>query len=154
MTYCRGFNWLEVRPPVPVKIPAKSVAIGVLVYGQNLRHKLVAWVQDYLGVEYRIELGSLNFKGWQTLGAAIPAYVRNYSRYVPQDRILLLKKLVVEFDPDEDVQPLGAYYYFDNFTAAVDNYKEPYDGSEMFDEDGVSIFELQQTSWLTNSRNK
>ena len=152
MTYTRGFDWLEVKPPTPIKIPPKTKAIGVLVFGQNLRHHLAAWVRDYHGVDYRIDLGSLNFRGWQTLAAAIPTYVPVYSRYVPQDKPLWLQKLVVEFDPDEEVQPLGTYYYFDNFEAAIDTYNEPWDGSEMYDADGTSIFELQQITWMSNSR--
>jgi hypothetical protein len=152
MVYSRGFNWLEIKPPVPVKIPPKSKAIAVTTFGRNLRHTLVAWVEDYLGVEYRIVLGSMNFKGWQKVAAVIPSYVRTYSRYVPEDRPLWLKKLVVEFDPDEF--PMTAYYYFDNFEAAVDTYKEPYAGDDMINEDGEDIFELQQRTWLTNSRRK
>ena len=147
-TYQRGFIWLEFTPPRPVTIPPKSKGIALLTFGRNLNHHLVAWVQDYLGVEYRIDMGSMNFKGWKRMAAVIPPYVRNYSRYVPEDRPLLLKKFVIEYDPDE--YPMTAYYYFDNFEAAVDTYKEPWPGDNMIDEDGVDIFEKQQYSGVTN----
>ena len=130
-TYCRGFNWIEIKPPSPIFVPGTTKAIALSVAGRNLRHKLVAWVEDYQGVEYRIEMGSMNFKGWQRIAAPIPAHVKQYTRYVPEYRPLKLVKFVIEFDPDE--MPGDYYIYVDNFEAAADMYEVAYDGDELID---------------------
>ncbi len=131
ITYCRGFNWIEIKPPSPIFIPGTTKAIALSVAGRNLRHKLIAWVADYLGTQYRIEMGSMNFKGWQRIAAPIPTFVKQYTRYVPEYRPLHLIKFVIEFDPDEMV---GDYYlYIDNFEAAADMYEQTYDGDELID---------------------
>lgn len=141
ITYTRGFNWVEIKPPSPILIPGTTKAIAVTVAGRNLRHNLVAWVQDYRGIEYRIELGNINFKGWQRVAAPIPAYVKQYSRYVPEYRPLKLTKLVLEFDPDE--MPGDYYIYLDNFEAAVDLYKPAYDGDDLLDDVGTEKWEKE-----------
>jgi hypothetical protein len=138
--YLRGYNWIEFKPPQPVLIPGTTKAISLLVMGRNLRHNLVAWVQDYLGVDYRIVMGPMNFEGWRRVATRIPSYVKQYSRYIPSYRPLKLTKFVVEFDADEF--PESYYLYVDRFEAAVDTFKATTD-DELLDEMGHEKWDLQ-----------
>jgi hypothetical protein len=139
ISFLRGFNWIEVKPPQPIEIPGTAKALSILAFGENYRHRLIAWVKDWQGIEYRIDMGSLNFKGWQRMAVPIPPYVKQYSRYVPSYRPVKLTKFVIEFDPDEFS---GNYYlYLDRFEVAVDVYKAPYDGDDMMDQYGIERWE-------------
>jgi hypothetical protein len=145
VSFTRGFNWVEIKPPAPVRMPAKAKAISAIVMGRNFRHKLVAWVQDYWGQEYRIEMGSLEFKGWRRVSALIPDYVRSYSRYVPEYRSLYLKKFVIEFDPNEyPGEEYAFYFYLDRFEVARDVFNDTSYEDLLLDEAGQEQFDREQ----------
>jgi len=145
VAFSRGFNWVEIKPPSPIRLPQKAKALSVLVMGRNFRHKLVAWVKDYWGREYRIEMGSLNYKGWKRISALIPNYVKTYSRYVPEYRSLYLTKFVIEFDPGEYPGEEYAFYlYLDRFEVARDVFQDVSYEDLLLDEYGQELFDKEQ----------
>lgn len=148
--FVRGFNWIEVKPPTPLRVPGTTKALSVWVLGRNFRHKLYAWVKDYRGIEYKIYMGQLNFMGWKRVSALIPHYVKQYSRYVPQYKPLYFTKFVIEFDPDE--LPVAQYIYLDRLQAATDMYKYDYDGADFLDpESGEERWETELWNYSEES---
>lgn len=145
VSFNRGYNWVEIRPPAPIRLPLKTKAISVLAMGRNFRHRLVAWVRDSWGQEYRIEMGSLAFKGWRRLSAVIPNHVRHYSRYVPEYRPIYLTKFVIEFDPAEYAgEDYAFYFYLDRFEVARDVFREADYEDLLLDENGYELFDKEQ----------
>ncbi len=141
-TYTRGFTWTEITPPQPILIPSGCKAIYMWVCGRNYRHHMEVWVKTKKdNYEYKIDMGSMNFKGWKRMWAYLPDHVPQYQKHVPQFITLYITRFVIRHDPDE---PNGVYYcYFDDLDAAVDllAHKEYYDGSDMINTSGVERFE-------------
>ncbi len=138
-SYQRGFNWCEIKPPRPIEITGNLKGLSIWALGRNYRHKLEIWVKNYQGIEYPIEMGSLNFKGWKQLSARIPMYIPYYTKYVPQFKKLKITKIIIRHDPNEIN---GIFYlYLDNLEAIVDVYNDKYDVEDMLNENGVERFE-------------
>ncbi len=138
-TYHRGFNWCEIKPPRPIVINGNLKGLSIWALGRNYRHKLEIWIRNYQGVEYPIEMGSLNFKGWRQLSARIPMYIPYYTKYVPQYKSMEITKIIIRHDPNEIN---GIFYlYLDNLEAIVDVYQDKYDGDNMINEEGIERFE-------------
>lgn len=147
VSFVRGFNWVELKPPSPIRMPENTKAISALIMGRNFRHKICAWVRDDWGQEYRIEMGTLNYKGWKRVATIIPSHVKTYSRYVPEYRSLWLTKFVIEFDPEEYPGEEYAFYlYIDRFEVARDVYKDTSYEDLLLDEYGQEQFDREQWS--------
>lgn len=140
-SYSRGFNWTEITPPTPIKIPGNCKALAIWANGRNFRHNLEAWVRNYEGKEYFVNLGSLNFSGWKLIAAKIPGNIKQYSKYVPQYKPLYFIKFVVRHHPDERT---GTFYlYLDDFQAACDMFREPLDNLMIDQESQMEYFDKQ-----------
>ncbi len=138
-TYRRGFTWCEITPPTPIRIVGKLKALSIWACGRNYRHRLEIWVKNYQGNEYPIDMGSLNFRGWQKLAARVPMYIPYYTKYVPQYKPIDISRIIVRHDPNE---PTGVFYlYLDSIEAIVDTYEDTYDGDNMINEAGVERWE-------------
>ncbi len=150
-SYTRGFNWCEIKPPRPIEMVGNLKGLSIWALGRNYRHKLEIWVKNYQGIEYPIEMGSLNFKGWRQLSARIPMYIPYYTKYVPQFKKLAITKIIVRHDPNEIN---GVFYlYLDNMEAIVDVYDDKYDGDDMLNENGIERFEEILTPKKSNNNN-
>ncbi|MBN1898312.1 MAG: hypothetical protein JW827_06015 [Spirochaetes bacterium] len=138
-TYHRGFTWTEITPPTPIRVVGKLKGLSIWACGRNYRHRLEIWVKSYQGVEYPIDLGSLNFRGWKHMPARIPMYIPYYTKYVPQYKPMDITRIIIRHDPNEIV---GVYYlYLDTIEAIVDTYTDTYDGDNMINERGVERWE-------------
>jgi len=137
--YHRGFTWTEITPPTPITVTGKLKGLSIWACGRNYRHRLEIWVRNYQGNEYPIDMGSLNFRGWQKLSARIPMHIPYYRKYVPQYFPLDITRIIVRHDPNEIT---GNYYlYLDTLEAIVDVYVDTYDGDDMINEKGQERWE-------------
>ncbi len=138
-SYHRGFTWVDITPPTPIRIVGKLKGLSIWACGRNYRHRLEIWVRNYQGNEYPIDMGSLNFRGWKKLSARIPLYIPYYTKYVPQYKTMEITRIVIRHDPNEIN---GVYYlYLDVLEAIVDTYTDTYDGDDMINERGVERWE-------------
>jgi len=137
--YKRGFNWTEIKPPTPITVVGKLKGLSIWACGRNFRHRLEIWVRNYQGIEYPIDMGSLNFRGWRRLTARIPMYIPYYTKYIPQYKNLDITRLVIRHDPNE--KSGNFYLYLDDLEAVVDTYKDSYDGDDMINEMGMERWE-------------
>ncbi len=138
-SYHRGYSWCDITPPSPIVITGKAKGISIWACGRNYRHRLEVWVKSYTGYEYPIDLGSLNFRGWQQMTARIPMYIPYYSKYVPNYRPLHVTRILIRHDPNEIT---GTYYlYLDNLEAIVDTYEDTFTGDDMVNEMGMERWE-------------
>ncbi|MBU1076465.1 MAG: flagellar filament outer layer protein FlaA [Spirochaetes bacterium] len=138
-SYKRGFNWLEIKPPSPIAIVGKLKGLLIWAVGRNFRHRLEIWVKNYQGIEYPIDMGSLNFRGWRRMSARIPMYIPYYTKYIPQYKVMHVTRFIIRHDPDEKN---GEFYvYMDNLEAVVDTYEDTYDGDDMINEMGEERWE-------------
>ena len=133
-SYKRGFNWCEITPPAPIEVIGKFKGVSIWACGRNYRHRLEIWVKNYLGYEYPIDMGSLNFRGWRQLSARIPLFIPYYTKYVPQYKTMYITRIIIRHDPNEINGNL--YLYLDNMEVIVDTYIEKYDGDDMINEMG------------------
>lgn len=149
-SYSRGFNWVEIKPPAPVAIVGKLKGLSIWSVGRNYRHRLEIWVKNYQGIEYPIDMGSLNYRGWKRLIARIPMYIPYYTKYIPQYKVMYVTRIIIRHDPDEKN---GKFYcYLDNLEAVVDTYEDTYDGDDMINEMGMERWdEIDATRPQTKS---
>ncbi|MDD5065668.1 MAG: flagellar filament outer layer protein FlaA [bacterium] len=138
-SYNRGFSWVEITPPTPIAIVGKAKGISIWACGRNYRHRLEIWLKNYQGYEYPIDMGSLNFRGWEKMTARIPMYIPYYTKYVPQYRPLYISRILIKHDPNE---MNGTFYiYLDQLEAIVDTYEDKFDGDDMINEMGMERWE-------------
>lgn len=125
----RGFNSFTIVPLRPIPIEGITKTISVWVVGRNYNHTLKILIQDFLGRDYELYLGKLNFQGWKKLTVAIPPQAmdgrngiiqRDY-HYNSQMGIKVVG-FKVECDPMESY---GSYYlYLDDLRAVTDLFAE------------------------------
>jgi len=137
--YRRGFNWTDITPPEPIQITGKVKGLSIWAVGRNFRHHLEIWIKNYQGIEYIIDMGSLNFRGWRKLEARIPMFIPYYTKYVPQYKPVYITRFVIRHDPDEING--NFYVYLDDLKAVVDIFEDSYDGDDMINEYGIERFE-------------
>ncbi len=138
-SYKRGFNWMEIRPPRPIAVVGKLKGLSIWAVGRNYRHHLEIWVKNYQGIEYPIDMGTLNYRGWKQLKARIPMYIPYYTKYIPQYKVMHITRFIIRHDPDEKN---GEFYiYLDNLEGIVDTYEDTYDGDDMINEMGMERWE-------------
>lgn len=125
----RGFNSFTIVPLRPIPIEGITKTISVWVVGRNYNHTLKILVQDFLGRNYELYLGKLNFQGWKKLTVAIPpqamdgrnGIVQRDYHYNSQMGIKVVG-FKVECDPMESY---GSYYlYLDDLRAVTDLFAE------------------------------
>ncbi len=137
--YRRGFKWTEIKPPDPIVINGKIKGLSIWALGRNFRHHLEIWIMNYQNIEYPIDMGSLNFKGWRKLEVRIPMFIPSYTKYVPQYKSMYITRFIIRHDPDE--RHGNFYVYLDNLKAVVDAFEDDYDGIEMINEMGIERWE-------------
>ena len=137
--YRRGFNWTEIKPPDPIVVVGQIKGLSIWAAGRNYRHHLEIWIRNYQNIEYPIDMGSLNYKGWRKLEARVPMFIPYYTKYVPQYKPVYITRFVIRHDPDEIS---GNYYiYLDDLQAIVDSFEDSFDGIDMINENGIERWE-------------
>lgn len=151
----RGYNFIEILPPVfsmdlypnlknlfpgdipnPnnerfVPLPGNCMFIDVWAVGRNYRYDLEIWLKDWEGFVYPLNMGTLNFAGWQNLSKQIPGYVPQEEKYLPKEKPLKFLKFVLRSQPDERSDKF--YCYLDHLKVISDLYIERIDGDDIKD---------------------
>jgi len=132
--YNQGFNWITFFPPKPIVLPGKAKKIQLWVMGMKYRYNLEIWLEDYLGMAHKIDMGSIYFSGWKSMTREIPWYVPQQESSYPMDRPLKITKIILRADPDERCDRF--YIYLDQIRIITDIYEEPFDGLDLIKKSG------------------
>jgi hypothetical protein len=131
----RGDNWLEIRPgrggnPEPLPLEGRVEVLSLWVWGSDYNYNLDACFIDSEGIEYRIPMGNLKFKGWRHVSAVIPKSIDQTRTTFPYRAPLRLSKFIVTTNNRERADDF--YIYFDDITILThQNLFQSYDGSDL-----------------------
>jgi len=114
----RGDNWLEVRPgrggnPEPLPLPGRVQALSMWVWGSNFNYQLDAIFLDVEGIEHRVPMGNLRFRGWRNLTAVIPDSIKQLTddqQTFPLRPELRLSRFIITTDIRERVDEFFIYF--------------------------------------------
>ncbi|MDR2177852.1 MAG: flagellar filament outer layer protein FlaA [Treponema sp.] len=125
----RGHTSIYFRPQQPISIEGITKTVSLWVVGRNFRHELYLLGKDFLGRDFELYVGRLDFTGWKQLRVAIPpptddgknGIVQRDNHYFSRMGIMITG-LVIKVDPWET---FGSYYvYFDDMRAVTDLFTE------------------------------
>ncbi|MDR0669103.1 MAG: flagellar filament outer layer protein FlaA [Treponema sp.] len=125
----RGYTSIYFRPQHPIPIEGITKTVSLWVAGRNFSHELYLLVRDFLGREFELYIGRLDFPGWKKLTVAIPPPADDGKNGVVQgdyhyftSRGIMVTGLLIKPDPWETY---GSYYvYFDDMRAVTDLFSE------------------------------
>jgi hypothetical protein len=153
----REFNWVDIVPgkksgtaekPVyePVELPlvGRVKMLDMWVWSANFDYYLEAYVRDYKGIVYTINMGDLNFVGWKNLRINIPDSIPQGRKYLPRREGLTLVKFRIWTRPTEAVKlyssdpkatpfDTSVKFYFDNIKVLTDTFETLFDGDTLAD---------------------
>jgi len=125
----RSHSHMTITPLRPIQIEGITKTVSVWAAGRNFNHRLYLMGQDFLGRDFELFMGKLNFQGWQRLNVAIPPQgfdgrsgivQRNY--HYNQHMGIRITGFRVVFDM---MQAFGSYYlYLDDLRAVTDLFAE------------------------------
>jgi len=125
----RGHNTFYVRPIRPIPVEGVTKSVSMWVAGRNFNHDLYLLIQDFLGRNFALHMGRLNFQGWRRLTVAIPPQapdgvngVVQRSHHFPSQMGIRIMGFRIRCDP---MQSFGSYFiYFDDLRAITDLFAE------------------------------
>ena len=136
----RGYNWIDIYPveadgetPFEIPLPGRVRSLDLWVWGSNYDFSIEAYVRDYQGTVYIINLGSINYTGWNPLRANIPSYIRQGKRTLPRMAQMTFVKFRVWTHPAENVSDF--YIYLNQFKVITNTLESQFDGDELSDPD-------------------
>jgi hypothetical protein len=139
----KGYNWIEVYPvaagggddaqPAKIPIPGRIRFLDLWVWGSNLDYRLEAYFEDYNGMIYTVNMGSLAYEGWKNLRVAIPPSFPQAKKVLPRLASLRFVKFRIWTAPTEEVG--NFYIYFDQLKILTDTFESRYDGDELSNPD-------------------
>lgn len=118
----RSASSLLLLAPRPIPVEGDCASISLRVLGRSFRHELYLVLLDYYGRERELRLGELDFAGWRTMRAYLPArdpaagygIVQDDPHYLAPPG-LRVAGLRLRFEPEEAYGSL--YVYFDELKA-------------------------------------
>jgi hypothetical protein len=135
----QGYNWIDVYPvaagggeesePVEIPIPGRVRYLDMWVWGANLNYYIEAYVRDYRGLVYSINLGELGYQGWKNLRVSVPSTIPQDKRVLPLLESLKFVKFRIWTRPREPANDF--YVYFDQFKVLTDTFESTFDGDEL-----------------------
>jgi hypothetical protein len=125
----RGYTSIFFHPQRPIPIEGITKTVSLWVAGRNFRHELYLLIRDFLGRDFELFVGRLDFPGWKKLTVAIPPPADDGKNGVVQrdyhyfNRMgIMVTGLMIKADPWE---AYGSYYvYFDDMRAVTDLFTE------------------------------
>ena len=119
--------------------------IDMWVWSGNFNYHLEAFVRDYRGVVYTINMGNLSFVGWKNLRINIPDNVAQSKKYLPKREGLTLVKFRIWTRPTEVVVIPGTEggtdlqksvkFNFNNIKVLTDTFESLFDGDTLANPD-------------------
>lgn len=134
----QGYNYLEIVPglgtgedwtPKSFMLPGRVQYIDYWVWGSKYDYTMELHLMDYRGINYVLEMGSINHAGWRNMNVEIPSYIRQSKEYIPYFEGLKLTKIVLRTSPTENVS--GFYVYLDHIKVVTDLHESLFDGEEL-----------------------
>ena len=123
-------KYIDVRG---IELPGKVEAISVWVLGRGNNYDLECWVRDWKGDVHILSFGSINFVGWRPMKVKIPHYVPQTVDSYPQNKTLVMTKLVLRSTPTTSQE--AVIVFFDSLKVLSRVYDVYFDGADMhFDE--------------------
>ena len=118
----RGNTLISVAPVRPLVVPGITKTVSVWVAGRNYNHVLNVRVRDFIGREFSIPMGTLNFSGWKKLTIAVPPSVEQVHPHYPERQGIQ----IVGFTIDPALtETYGSYYvYFDDLRVWTDLFSQ------------------------------
>lgn len=155
----KEYNWVDIVPgkktgegdkttyePIELPLPGRVKMLDMWVWSSNFSYYMEAFVRDYKGIVYTIELGDLNFIGWKNLRINIPESIPQAQKYLPRHEALKLVKFRIWTRPNENVAlvtddpkatPMdrSVKFYFDNIKVLTDTFEALFDGDNLTKKD-------------------
>jgi hypothetical protein len=141
----QGYNYVEIIPAEEgengdlvessIRIPGRVQQLDLWYWGSNFDYYLEIHLRDYRGIVHVLELGDLNFLGWQNLRVNIPTFIPQSVQYAPSFRGLEIVNFVIWTRPQERVNDY--YAYLDQIKVTTDLFEEPFDGERLADPEYV-----------------
>ena len=94
-----------------IPFAGRATDVTVWVWGGHYGWWLEAYLNDYLGYEYRIPMGDLMYTGWKQKRAAIPESIIQKRNRLPATQSLVFEMFKLWSFPNEKVDQF--YVYFD-----------------------------------------
>lgn len=132
--YNRGYNHVTFTPAKPITLPGRAKKIQIWVMGLKYNWTLELWVEDHRGMTHKIEMGSLNYAGWQSMTRDLPWYIPQQESAYPADKPIKLTKMILRAHPDERIDRF--YFYADQIRVMTDIYEQPFDGLDLIKKSG------------------
>lgn len=145
----KEYNWVDIIPgtkdkPIELPLPGRVKALDMWVWSGNYDYYLEAYVRDYKGIVYTVQMGNLNFAGWKNLRINIPESIPQAKKYLPKRQSLTLVKFRIWTRPTESVVIPGTApdaspfdravkFYFSNMKVLTDTYETLFDGDTLAD---------------------
>lgn len=133
----RGVNSFYITPSQPLAIDGVVKTISVWATGRNMPHKLTVLVQDYMGNQFELYMGTLDFTGWKQMVVSVPpsldgvyGIVQDAAYYGTRPGLSILGFRV---DCDPEFTSGSFYLYLDDLRAVTDLYA--FENSDPFDMD-------------------
>jgi hypothetical protein len=134
----QGYNYVEIFPVIevdgelvsnPLPIPGNVKIIDLWVWGSEYDYYVELHLSDYTGVVHVLNLGDINYTGWQNLRVSVPSYIPQARAYIPYLKGLELVKLVLWTKPKEQVD--NFFTYIDQIKCLTDMFVSRFDGDDL-----------------------
>lgn len=133
----RGVNSFFITPSQPLAIDGVTKTVSVWVAGRNQDHILTLLVQDFMGNNFELYMGTLDFTGWKQLLVSVPPSpdgkrgIVQDSAYFGVNPGLTILGFRIDCNPE---YTSGTYYvYLDDLRAVTDLYA--FENTDPFDMD-------------------
>jgi hypothetical protein len=127
--YHRGPASIKILADHPIPIEGVTKTLSVWAAGRNFNHELYILIKDYDGQQFALNMGSLNFQGWQQLSVAVPPQNDDGTGGIKQQDYHFNNEMgiqIVGFEIRCDLEETyGTYYiYLDDLRAVTDLFLE------------------------------
>lgn len=120
--YKRGVVDFAIRPIRPIPVPGISKTLSVWVAGRESKHRLEILISDPYGNIAKIDMGRLDFPGWQQLTVAVPQSLRQRDTHYSYMGGISIRGFNVSCELDETY---GHFFiYLDDLRAVTDLFEE------------------------------
>ena len=133
----QGYNTVDIIPEEPIAFTGRIKMIDLWIWGSNYNYELDCILEDFRGIQHRLNFGRIDFVGWKNLGVLIPNYIPQSVEYIPKLKRLKLIKLVLWSHPAEKAR-VPIYFYLDHIKYLTDVFEEKFDGHPLAEEEMIN----------------
>ncbi len=128
-----------------IELPGRIDSLSIWALGRGNDVSLEVWLEDWRGETFIGHFGSLNYIGWRPLIVKIPSYFLQKTLFFPQEKSMVLKKLVIRSKPTASLK--GSIVVFLDSLKVLSTIRDFYfDGIDM-------SFDQKETGYKNNQSN-